>query len=129
MSGWAIRTDQTGLPVSGVGSVVGLAAIALLYSQPAPAESLNQLPVAHENSAGLNEFRVPTGRDVVMVQIEAAIRQSAICGELMQFIERGIADKMSPEHSVCGPHWLVDEHGHASESKPGPGLTACLKIR
>lgn len=106
-----------------------MAAIALPDSKSATAKPFDQLPVAHRNRARLNEFRVPTCRYVVMIKIEAALRQSATRGELMQFIERGITDQMRPERTVRRPHRLVNQHGHASESRAEPGLTECGRIR
>src|SRR6185312_7533870 len=68
-------------------------------------------------------------RHVVVVEVEAAPRQSRRRGEGVQLVERGVAHHMGPEGAVCWPDRLVDQHGHDQKSRLGhtseTGATPC----
>jgi len=56
------------------------------------------------------------GRDVVVIAVEPAAWYTVRLGELMQLVERGIADQMTPPPVSMVPARLVDQDGHSAET-------------
>jgi len=89
-------------------------AILRANAQTALDEASDQLVTAYGGRSGGDKVvDTPIGH-VVVVQIEAALRDFIDSRKLMEFCQRVVADQVCPQHSVRRPHRRVDEYGHYS---------------
>lgn len=91
------------------------------HAKAARLQPHDQFTVSDGNRASFDEVMVTSLGDVVMVEVETSTGDTVRCGERVEFIERGIADKVRPDDSVSRPHRFVDEDRHAWKSRRGTG--------
>src|SRR5690606_18564837 len=94
--------------------------LALTDAQAARRESRDQFSVAHGHGACGDEGVPTLLGHVVVVAIEAALRQTLGARERVQLVERLVAHEVSPQPIVRWPHRLVYEHGHARSLRGRP---------
>jgi hypothetical protein len=63
--------------------------------------------------AELAKRRVEVGRNVVVVEVKASLRDSRSPGDGVEFLERGVTDEVTPDAAVTGPQGRIDEDCHS----------------
>ena len=81
-------------------------------TEPGAAESLYQLAALHNARAGVDHLLSIRLRDVVMVALETATRNTDEVSEVVQLVIRHIADQMAPLLTSKPPARFVDQDGH-----------------